>query len=87
MISANDKKFNSPSACTEKMPRILTQRECEVLAWISAGKSNSEIAIIMGISPWTVKIHVANMYKKMNVCSRGQAVAKAISLQLIEIGS
>jgi DNA-binding CsgD family transcriptional regulator len=67
------------------MTRALTQREREVLAWISAGKSNAEIAIIMGISPWTVKIHVANMYKKLNVCSRGQAVAKAITMRLIEI--
>lgn len=84
-MSTNDEKFDPCSACTDKMTRAITQREREVLAWISAGKSNAEIAIIMGISPWTVKIHVANMYKKLNVCSRGQAVAKAITLQLIEI--
>jgi DNA-binding CsgD family transcriptional regulator len=63
---------------------LLTQRELEVLAWISAGKSNPETAIIMGISPWTVKIHVANIYKKLDVCSRGQAVARAISLRLLD---
>lgn len=84
-MSANDEQFNLFSACTDKTTRALTLREREVLAWISAGKSNAEIAIIMGISPWTVKIHVANMYKKLNVCSRGQAVAKAITLRLIEI--
>ncbi len=84
-MSANDELYNPCSTCSEKMTRALTQREREVLAWISAGKSNAEIAIIMGISPWTVKIHVANMYKKLNVCSRGQAVAKAITMRLIEI--
>lgn len=61
----------------------LTPREQQVLSWIIVGKSNAETAIIMGISPWTVKIHVANIYKKLNVSSRGQAVAQAVALRLL----
>ncbi len=85
MISIIDQKFDPRPTCTNKVVGVLTQREREVLAWVSAGKSNPEIAIIMGISPWTVKIHAANVYRKLNVCSRGQAVAKAISMRLIEL--
>jgi len=64
---------------------LITPREREVLTWITAGKSNPETAIIMGISQWTVKIHVANLYKKLGVSGRGQVVAKAISLRLISV--
>lgn len=69
-----------------KRPRkILTQREQEVLKWIGAGKSNADIAGILGISSWTVKIHVGNVLMKLNASNRGHAVAKAISFGLIEV--
>jgi len=65
--------------------KILTQREQEVLKWICGGKSNSEMASILGISSWTVKIHVSNLLAKLNASTRGHAVAKAISFGLIEV--
>lgn len=69
-----------------KRPRkILTEREQEVLKWICGGKSNSEMASILGISSWTVKIHVSNLLAKLNASTRGHAVAKAISSGLIEV--
>jgi transcriptional regulator EpsA len=65
--------------------KILTEREQEVLKWICGGKSNSEMASILGISSWTVKIHVSNLLAKLNASTRGHAVAKAISFGLIEV--
>lgn len=65
--------------------KILTEREQEVLKWICGGKSNSEMASILGISSWTVKIHVSNLLAKLNASTRGHAVAKAISSGLIEV--
>jgi DNA-binding CsgD family transcriptional regulator len=65
--------------------KILTQREQEVLKWICGGKSNSEMASILGISSWTVKVHVSNLLTKLNASTRGHAVAKAISCGLIEV--
>lgn len=56
----------------------LSPREYEVLKLICIGKTNSEIGLILGISPWTVKIHVRNFMSKMNVSTRGHAAAKAI---------
>ncbi len=58
----------------------LSEREREALYWISMGKSNFEIAQILDISPWTVKIHVRNLMQKLTVSTRGQAIAKALKL-------
>lgn len=61
----------------------LTQREQEVLKWIYLGKSNIEIGLILGISPLTVKNHVQEILRRLNVLNRAQAVGKALSLHLI----
>jgi DNA-binding CsgD family transcriptional regulator len=65
------------------MNTLLTEREKEVIRWIGDGKSNYEIAGILGISAWTVKVHVANLLKKLNASTRGHALSKAMSLGLI----
>jgi DNA-binding CsgD family transcriptional regulator len=61
----------------------LSAREKEMLDWICYGKSNQEIAGIIGISHWTVKVHVRNLMTKLDVTSRSQAVAKAYRLGII----
>jgi len=61
----------------------ITQREKEILAWLRNGKTNWEIAQVLGISESTVKKHVRRILANLNVCSRTQAVAKAIDLKLI----
>ena len=61
----------------------ITEREQEVLQLVGDGLSSREIGLQLCISPGTVKTHVANIYHKLNVNNRVQAVAKAQSLQLI----
>jgi DNA-binding CsgD family transcriptional regulator len=61
----------------------LTAREVEVLATLAAGDSNKAIARKLGISPHTVKTHVARVCAKLEVERRGQAVDKARFLELI----
>lgn len=56
----------------------LTQREQEVLFWVSEGKRNSEIAQILGISPGTVKRHLENLYQKLGVENRHGAARRAL---------
>jgi len=51
----------------------LTAREIEMLKFLSAGKSNKEIARDLGLSPNTVKTHLANLYEKLGVKNRTQA--------------
>jgi DNA-binding CsgD family transcriptional regulator len=55
----------------------LTERECEVLAWIAEGKTNAEIAAILGLSPLTVKRHVEDILAKLKAPNRSAAVAIA----------
>lgn len=57
----------------------LTQREGEVLLWLSRGKSNSEIGIILGVSPRTVNKHLEQVYRKLNVENRTAAVVTAMN--------
>ncbi|HEU5378225.1 MAG TPA: helix-turn-helix transcriptional regulator [Ktedonobacteraceae bacterium] len=61
----------------------LTSRELEILRYISSGLSNREIAQRCCIAEGTVKRHVNNIYVKLNVGSRTQAVALAQSLDLL----
>jgi NarL family two-component system response regulator LiaR len=61
----------------------LTPREREVLAWMSKGLSNNEIAEQLVISPVTVKFHVSNILSKLGCSTRTEAVALAIQQNLI----
>jgi len=61
----------------------LTGQEVKVLELLAAGRSNKEIARDLGLSPNTVKTHVSNLYGKLEVSRRTQAVGKARELTLI----
>ena len=58
----------------------LTQREVEILQWVSKGKTNPEIALILHISSFTVKNHMQRLFQKLNVTNRAQAVSKLMPL-------
>jgi DNA-binding NarL/FixJ family response regulator len=51
----------------------LTQREVQVLLWVMQGKTNPEIAIILGLSPATVRTHLQNIFPKLGVETRHAA--------------
>jgi DNA-binding CsgD family transcriptional regulator len=51
----------------------LTQRETEVLKWVRQGKSNKEIAVVLGIEPKTVAKHLERIFKKLGVENRTAA--------------
>lgn len=74
-----------PSAATEKfaLAASISSREQEILKLLSTGLSNREIAHRCGISPSTVKTHIENIYEKLGVNSRLQAIAQAQLLDLI----
>ena len=61
----------------------LTPQEVRVLERLAAGESTKEIARTLGLSPNTVKTHTANLYGKLEVGRRTQAVGKARDLSLI----
>jgi DNA-binding NarL/FixJ family response regulator len=63
----------------------LTKREIEVLKLIAEGLFNKEIAYMLAISEKTVKNHVSNIFKKINVSDRTQAAVYAIKNNLVEL--
>lgn len=56
----------------------LTQREAEVMLWISYGKSSSDISDVLSISPRTVQKHLERIYEKLGVETRSAAAAIAV---------
>ncbi len=63
----------------------LSKREREVMHWAKEGKSSWDISMILSISERTVKFHFSNVFKKLNVVNRPQAIAKAIFHGLIKV--
>jgi DNA-binding NarL/FixJ family response regulator len=67
---------NARSASASAFPE-LTERELEILELIAAGRSNAEIGQRLGITPKTVRNHVANVLNKLEVADRSQAIVRA----------
>jgi DNA-binding CsgD family transcriptional regulator/tetratricopeptide (TPR) repeat protein len=62
----------------------LTNRETEILRALASGFSNKEIALRFGLTEGTVKNHVFNLYSKLGVNRRSQAIARARELRIWE---
>lgn len=65
----------------------LTEREREILVLIARGRSNTEIADELGVSPSTVKNHVTSLFAKIGVRDRAQAVITAYEAGLVSPGA
>jgi len=74
---AKDTSANLPPEFTSELG--LTTREGEVLSWLSKGKTNRDIAQILGLSPRTVDKHLEQIYAKLGVENRTAAAAIATS--------
>lgn len=86
--SSMTKKFlglNQSEIEPVKTKDTLTEREKEVLNCLVQGMSNKEIAQDLFISDKTVKIHVSNIFKKLDVKSRSQVVIYAVQNQLVPL--
>ncbi len=79
VIAAAPDRSSSPA-----MTEILTPRQLEVLGLLCEGLPNKLIARRLGISGGTVKVHVVQILRAMNVSSRLQAVIAARTLGLVD---
>ncbi|MEV6829700.1 response regulator transcription factor [Amycolatopsis sp. NPDC051102] len=68
--------FTQPPAADPVFPE-LTGREREVLALIAAGHSNATIAGTLRLSPKTVRNHISNVFAKLHVADRAEAIVRA----------
>lgn len=56
-----------------------TDREREVLFYVACGKENEDIALALGISPLTVKNHIAHLFRKLGAVNRTQLVIMGLA--------
>ncbi|MEC3978090.1 response regulator transcription factor [Amycolatopsis sp. H20-H5] len=69
--------FNQPQATTDQVFPELTGREREVLSLIAGGHSNAAIAHTLCLSPKTVRNHISNVFSKLHVADRAEAIVRA----------
>jgi len=74
---AKDSSADTPAEFSSELG--LTMREGEVLSWLSKGKTNRDIAQILGLSPRTVDKHLEQIYSKLGVENRTAAAAIAVN--------
>ena len=74
---AKDTSSDTPASFRSDLG--LTSREGEVLSWLSKGKTNRDIAQILGLSPRTVDKHLEQIYSKLGVENRTAAAAIAVN--------
>jgi DNA-binding NarL/FixJ family response regulator len=79
VLLAFEDAHQEPSAPT------LTERETEIITAIARGKGNKQIARALNISEKTVRNHISNIYKKLHVFDRTQAVLYAIREGLVDV--
>jgi DNA-binding CsgD family transcriptional regulator len=80
--------LNKPRPLKTKIPAapltsLLTERERDVLRWISLGASNKAVAQKLSISPSTVRTHVESVFRKLECSTRAAATLKAAQLGLL----
>ena len=63
----------------------MTAREIDVLKLLARGRSNKEIGTALFVSETTVKSHVRNIFTKLNVMSRTEAIAAATKRGLVRL--
>jgi len=83
-----DEKQHEPAPQTNDRPPVesLTPRETEVLALLTTGQTNQQIAHSLSISKGTAKVHVERIIRKLDVSDRTQAAVRAIELGFLAGG-
>lgn len=74
--------FNPDFSSHEPLQRTfnLTGREAEVLLWVAQGKSNADVATILGMSEKTAKQHLGSVFQKIGVEGRNAATVRALEV-------
>ncbi len=79
LLETLERTFEAGTSVRDK----LSAREIECPRWAAAGKSSDEIAIILGISVYTVSSYFKTATRKLDAVNRMQAIARAMRMKLI----
>ena len=75
------REFKPDFSSVEPLKKLgLTPRATETLLWLAQGKTNSDIASILGVTESTIKKHVQEMFEKLGVETRGAAMVCALEV-------
>jgi DNA-binding NarL/FixJ family response regulator len=75
------REFKPDFSSVEPLKKLgLTPRATEALLWLAQGKTNADIATILGVTESTIKKHVQEMFEKLGVETRGAAMVRALEL-------
>lgn len=86
LISLDKSRSKELKAASQATLRLqLSDRERDVLSWAGRGKTNGEIAEILGLSEHTVDTHMKHAIHKLEVNNKTHAVAKCIMLGIIDV--
>lgn len=86
LAKVRDGKKSAPRAAESPAPASLTKREAAILDLIAQGDSYGDVAKLLSVSVGTVQTHIKNIYGKLSVHSRGEAVFEAHRRGLLQIG-
>jgi len=79
------KRVTTAPAGKHKAPDLLSERESEILNLVTLGMSNKEIAEKLFLSQRTIKAHLTNIFNKLNVASRSEAIVKGLQWGLVTL--
>lgn len=85
-VQTVEREFGEPARSPSPRavdPSGITERERQILGWLREGMNNQQIGEVLGISALTVKNHVRKILRKLHAANRAQAVARAMTLQLL----
>ncbi len=75
------REFKPDFSSAEPLLKLgLTPRAAEALLWLAQGKTNADIASILGVTESTIKKHVQEMFEKLGVETRGAATVRALEV-------
>jgi len=79
---AGTREFKADFSSAEPLQKQLglTPRAAETLLWLAQGKTNADIATILGITESTIKKHVQEIFEKLAVETRGAAAVRALEV-------
>ena len=83
-----NREFKPDFSSSEPLHALgLTPRAAETLLWLAQGKTNSDIATILGITESTIKKHVQEVFEKLGVETRGAATLRALEVLNSPLGT
>lgn len=85
LVAAHNEARGRPR--NARVPQTLTRREVQCLRWAAAGKTDSEIGIILDVSVSTVRFHLRNAAAKLGATGRAQSIQVAAGLGYVGAGA